>query len=82
MRISHVAPTQDYCLDLTFSNGEHRRFDVRPYLDKGVFRQLRNYERFRQVRVVSGTVEWPGQLDLCPDTLYEKSHPFPDNNKS
>ena len=82
MQISQVEPTQDYCLDLTFSNGEHRLFDVRPYLDKGIFRQLRDFERFRQVRIVAGTVEWPGHLDLCPDTLYEKSQPLPNSHVS
>lgn len=76
MHISHVAPTRDFLLRLTFANGEQRLFDVRPYLDKGVFTQLQDYERFSQVRVVAGTVEWPGEIDLCPYTLYEKSEPW------
>ncbi|PIV87445.1 MAG: DUF2442 domain-containing protein [Hydrogenophilales bacterium CG17_big_fil_post_rev_8_21_14_2_50_63_12] len=80
--VSHVVPMPDFGLHLTFTNGEHRRFDVRPYLDKGVFRQLQNYERFSQVRVVAGTVEWPGEIDLCPDTLYEKSERLPDEYHS
>jgi len=73
MHVSQVIPTPDFSLRLTFTNGERRLFDVRPYLGKGVFRQLQDYERFSQVRVVAGTVEWPGEIDLCPDTLYEKS---------
>ena len=73
MQVSEVSPTPDFGLCLAFTNGERRLFDVRPYLDKGVFRQLQDYERFSQVRVVAGTVEWPGEIDLCPDTLYEKS---------
>ncbi len=73
IQVSQVFPTPDFGLSLTFSNGERRRFDVRPYLDKGVFRQLQDYARFSQVVVVAGTVEWPGEIDLCPDTLYEKS---------
>ena len=76
MQIREVSPSPDFCLSLTFSNGERRRFDVRPYLDKGVFRELRDFSRFSQVRVVAGTVEWPGEIDLCPDTLYEKSEPL------
>jgi len=73
MQVSEVSPTPGFGLCLAFTNGERRLFDVRPYLDKGVFRQLQDYERFSQVRVVAGTVEWPGEIDLCPDTLYEKS---------
>lgn len=73
MQVRAVTPTPDFGLCLTFSNGERRQFDVRPYLDRGVFRQLQDYSRFSQVRVVAGTVAWPGEIDLCPDTLYEKS---------
>ncbi len=76
MNVLCVFPTPGFELHLTFSNGERRRFDVRPYLDKGVIRELLDFSRFSQVRVVAGTVEWPGEIDLCPDTLYEKSEPL------
>lgn len=78
MHITDARPAPDFSLYLTFENGEKRHFDVRPYLDKGVFRQLQDYRQFSQVRVVAGTVEWPGEIDLCPDTLYEKSLPIHD----
>lgn len=74
--VKRAIPSPDFCLYLTFSNSERRHFDVSPYLDKGVFRQLQDYALFSQVRVVAGTVEWPGEIDLCPDTLYEKSEPL------
>jgi hypothetical protein len=35
-----------------------------------VFRELRNPVYFQQVRVVIGTVAWPHEQDICPDTLY------------
>ena len=72
-RISKVTPNEDYTLTLYFTNGEVKKYDVRPLLDKGVFSQLKNLEIFKQVHVSYGTVEWPGEIDICPDTLYEDS---------
>ena len=56
---------------LQFTNGELRKFDVSPLLNQGVLSQLRDINVFKQARVSYGTVEWPGDIDICPDTLYE-----------
>ena len=48
-------------------------FDLTPWLDKGVFRALRDSPEFAQARVVDGSVEWPGEIDLSYDTLYLRS---------
>lgn len=71
--VNSVKPLEDYCLLLTFENGEKRIFDLKPYLEKPVFRQLKNINRFRTARVVSGSVEWQGEIDLGYDTLYLES---------
>lgn len=65
----------DYRLLLTFENGEIREFDATPYLDRGVFVRLKNPALFGLARVVAGSVEWPGEIDLSYDTLYLKSRP-------
>jgi hypothetical protein len=58
---------------LTFANGEQAVFDCRPLLEFGVFRELQEEAYFRQVRVEGGTVVWPHEQDICPDTLYVES---------
>lgn len=73
-RVTDVKPSQDFTLVLTFSNGEVRLFDVKPYLDKGIFRELRERRAFNSVRPFLGSVQWQGGQDLCPDTLYQESH--------
>ena len=73
--VKSVRPQDDYCLLLTFVNGEKRIFDVKPYLDKGVFTRLKNVAEFKTARVVSGSVEWCGEIDLSNDTLYLASTP-------
>lgn len=71
--VKSVKPQDDYCLLLTFANGEKRVFDLKPYLEKPVFQRLKNVAVFQTARVVSGSVEWQGDVDLSYDTLYLES---------
>lgn len=68
--VKTVTPLPEYRLLLSFENGEERLFDLKPYLDKGVFIRLRNPSAFKLAKVVAGSVEWPGEIDLSYDTLY------------
>jgi hypothetical protein len=74
--VKSVSPLDDHLLAVVFENGERRVFDIRPYLRLGVFAQLRNRAIFRAARVVAGSVEWPGEIDLSYDTLYLESQPL------
>ena len=76
-RVKAVEPRADYTLKLTFTNGEVRFFDVGPYLDTGIFRELRDVKVFNSVRPALGSIQWENEADLCPDTLYERSVPVP-----
>ncbi|OXS25269.1 MAG: hypothetical protein BI182_05930 [Acetobacterium sp. MES1] len=73
LAVIDVEPLNDYKLLLTFENGEKRIFDVSPYLDKGIFQELKNEEKFRTVRVSFDSIEWCNQADLDPEFLFEKS---------
>lgn len=68
--VKSVRALDDYELEVLFENGERRRFDVKPYLGRGVFTRLKNRGLFSAVRAVAGSIEWPGGLDLSYDTLY------------
>lgn len=69
-RVKEVNPNPDYTLTLIFTNGEVKVFDVKPYLDKGIFRELQNRQLFYSVKPFLGTVQWLHGQDFCPDTLY------------
>ncbi len=69
-RISEVAASEDYKLRLTFTNGERGIYDCSNLLDFGVFKELRDFNYFKQAKVSEGTVVWPHEQDICPDTLY------------
>lgn len=79
-RIKDVKPNPDYTLILVFDNGEKKVFDVKPYLDKGIFKELKDLEIFNAVRPILGSVAWPHGQDFCPDTLYLDARPAENNN--
>lgn len=74
-KVLSVAALPGYRLELEFSNRERRLFDMRPYLQYPVFRPLENLGFFALARVDYGTVVWPGEIDIAPETLYELSVP-------
>lgn len=76
-RVQSVRPNPDYTLTIEFANGELKVFDVRPYLETGIFRELKDLRVFNSVRAVLGSVQWPGGQDFCPDTLYLDGIPAP-----
>lgn len=65
-----LTPQAGQCLLLKFDNGETRLFDLSPWLDKGECCALRDNLNFARARIVGGSIEWPGELDLSYDTLY------------
>ena len=68
-----VKPKENYQLELKFSTGETKVFDAKVYLEKGIFKQLTDESLFKQDYVAFDTVCWPGNLDISPLTLYDKS---------
>lgn len=69
-RVSNVQPQQKYFLLITFDNGEVKRFDVNPYLEIGIFKELKDMSVFNSVIPFLGSIQWSNGVDLCPDTLY------------
>ena len=78
-RVASVKPNPDYTLTLVFSNGEVRVFDVKPYLEFGIFRELKDKSLFNSVKPFLGSIQWQNGQDFCPDTLYIESMPMTEN---
>ncbi len=76
-RVKAVKPNPDYTLTLLFANGEVRLFDVKPYLDIGIFIELKDKSLFNSVKPFLGSIQWQNGQDFCPDTLYLDSVPCP-----
>jgi hypothetical protein len=74
LAVKEVVPTTDYILHLTFENGEERQFDMKPYLETGIFSELKDISKFNTVRVCFDSIEWENEADFDPEILYAKSH--------
>ncbi len=59
-----------FLLKLSFADGFVGEIDVSPILQRGgVFTPLSDPRIFSEVRVEYGTVVWPGDVDLSPESL-------------
>jgi hypothetical protein len=69
VRVLSVEPISDYKLRIELSNGRRGVFDVSPYVDKGVFNELKEPSYFRSVRPAFGGIMWPHEQDFSPETI-------------
>ena len=69
-KVIDAKANEDFSLDLKFDDGSVKRFDVTPYLNFGVFSELKDANYFKQVTIAFGTVQWPNEQDIAPETLY------------
>jgi hypothetical protein len=71
--VKDVKPLPNYELHLLFEDGTEKIFDVKPYLDTGLFAELKEEKLFNTVHKQFDTVEWNNGVDICPEVLYEES---------
>ena len=74
LAITQVVPLDNYLLKLTFQNDEVKEFDMKPYLDKGIFIELKEKSMFNTVKVSFDSIEWANEADFDPEFLYQYSH--------
>lgn len=67
----------DYCLELTFNNGNKRVFDCKPLINQyALFSPLKDSQLFKDFKLDGWTVTWlNGKIDIAPEHLYEQSRP-------
>jgi hypothetical protein len=73
--VKKVQAQKNYMLHLTFENGEQKQFDMKPYLEHGIFQELKDVNVFNSVRICFDTIEWDNEADFDPEVLYSKSQP-------
>lgn len=71
--VKEVIPHENYTLVLTFDNGEKRQFDMKPYLDIGIFKELLDINLFYTVKTSFDSIEWANEADFDPEILYHNS---------
>jgi hypothetical protein len=72
--VLEARPTEGYRIWLRWEDGLAVEVDFSYLLGyDGVWLPLRDPEFFRQVAIYPGgiSIYWPGEVDICPDKLYE-----------
>lgn len=75
--VKTVKPLPDYRLYVEIIDGRQGLFDLKPYLDRGVFRELKDVNYLNQVGILFGAVTWPHDQDIAPETLLAELQPLP-----
>ena len=76
-RVSDVRVVDHGVLSVRFVDGTEGNVDMRELLrsDRVVgtlFEQLRDSSLFSRAAAHLGAVEWPGEIDLAPDAMYDE----------
>jgi hypothetical protein len=71
MEIIEAKALPGYHLELQFSTGESGVVDLSEFAGRGVFAAWEHPGVFEKIATTSeGAIEWPGGIDMCPDSLY------------
>ena len=71
MRITEAKPIERFRVSLRFDGGASGTVDLSHLAGRGVFQTWLQPGAFEQLSISpSGALQWPGDLDLCPDALY------------
>ena len=71
MKITDAKPVDRFHVFLRFDDGASGTVDLSHFAGRGVFRAWQQEGVFGQLSISqAGALQWPGDLDLCPDSLY------------
>jgi hypothetical protein len=73
--VKFVKPMSDYRIYAEIEDGRKGIFDLKPYLELGVFRELQDVAYFNRVGIVFDAVAWPNEQDIAPETLIAEMRP-------
>ena len=73
--VTTVRPLSGHRIYVELADGRRGLFDLTPYLDHGVFGELRDPAYFNRVGIQWGAVTWPNDQDIAPETLVAQMIP-------
>lgn len=71
--VKKVEPLEEYRLLITFEGNVKKVFDMKPYLEYPLYSPLKSIPVFSTAHTNGETVVWNNEIDIAPETLYEKS---------
>jgi hypothetical protein len=68
-KIIKAVPLDDYRIDVVTDSGISGVFDVKPYLNSSIFKELQDKGYFSMVRPAHHGIIWPNEQDFSSDTI-------------
>ena len=75
-----VTALEDFLLYIKFQNGEEKIYDMKEMLKFDYYKNLRNKENFKRVKVYGITLKWSTGEDIAPEKIYFNSIPIQEFN--
>lgn len=72
-RIKSVKIIDNFYLEITYVNGEIRKYDMKNDLKLKCYQKLNDINYFKLAKSVETTIEWPDGEDIDSNRLYENS---------
>lgn len=69
VKITNIEVRENYSLFIELDNGKKGIFDAKPFLDKGIFKELRDLHYFTRFTNKGRSIEWVHEQDFSADTL-------------
>lgn len=82
LAVSEIKYVEAYKFQTRLSNGVEGIFDVSPYIDKGIFTQLKNVEYLKLTRINFAGICWPNGQDFSADTIEYEVKKLPNNSST
>ena len=70
-----VKALEDFLLYIKFQNGEEKIYDMKEMLKFNYYKNLRDKENFKTVKVYGITLKWSTGEDIAPEKIYFNSIP-------
>ena len=88
IKVTQCEPMPGYKLKVTCSDGATGIFDMSRYVDRGMFKPLKDPQTFDRVRLAFGVPSWPGDIDIAAERvrsdmqiLEKPTRPCPDRHQ-
>ena len=73
-----VKALENFLLYIKFKNNEEKIYDMKEMLKFDYYKNLRNKENFKKVKVYGITLKWSTGEDIAPEKIYFNSIPLKD----
>ena len=73
-----VKVLENFLLYIKFQNGEEKIYDMKEMLKYNYYKNLRDKENFKKVKILGITLKWSTGEDIAPEKIYFNSIPLSD----